>query len=399
MKIVRKFWWLLLMGLLLRLVIAAVTYHPDVKTPALSSAVVFNGSLNFYQDSSKFSQTEILDDLPISYLILLPGHALGRVLVSSNIENIFLNGADQLFGSVELMTYLIYLKLPFIIFDLFLGLVLVAVVTANYQKKILTLWMFNPVTLWATAAVGQFDIIPAFFIVLSILLIKNNKLGWAAFSLGLGASIKIAPFFLLPLLLWHAKHVKERVKLSFFALIPYALSLIPYVNISEFRQNALFAPQLSKSLFALLPVSGGESIILVPFIVILIYLFYISKKRSSGDFVKYSLVVLLSILSLTHFHMQWFLWIMPLLLISWIENFDSILKFSVVLLLISWVVLLFLFEASLQVKLFAPLIPALDQAKGLLEILPKDQVSLVRNLIASSFAAASFYIGIKTIKS
>lgn len=399
MEIVSKYWIVLLLGLLLRLIITAFTFHPDVKTPALSSAVFFQQkSLDFYSQSPKLAPAEVLDDLPLGYLISLPVHLLGRWLVSPGMEKVFLSEHHQLFGQSQLMLYLLYTKLPLIIFDLGLAILLVSLVAPQTKGKVLKLWIFNPMTLWATAAIGQFDVYPTFFMILALSFVLKSKLNWAALSLGAGGAIKFAPFLLLPFLLGLASSYKQRIILIVVASLPYLLTVIPYLPSWEFRQNALFAPQLEKSFFAKIPLSGGESIFLTTAVLSFLYFFYLIKKHEAYDFLRFSLASLLATLSLTHFHIQWFLWVMPFLLIWLLDNWKEGVPLVFSTLFLSLLLMFFLFEASLQVKLLAPLLPGLDQAFGLAEILSSAQITLLRGLAASIFAASSVFLILKILK-
>lgn len=397
-EIIRKYWGLLLIGLALRLVIAGITFHPDVTTPAVTSAVVFReGALNFYEDAPRINPQEVLDDLPLSYLISLPFHIIARPLVSEDIETTFFFNRSVLFGSPVFWIYLIYIKFPLILFDLAVG-VLLALTLVNFQKRVLFFWIFNPITLWATSAIGQLDIYLVFFITLAYFFAKKGYLNWAALSLGAGGAIKSTPFLLVPLLLGLAKNWKERISIIILACLPYLVTVIPYLGSSEFRQNALFAPQLSKVFFASFPLSGAESILVVPTILLLLYLLFFSRKRDVSDFLHFSIAILLSILVFTHFHMQWFLWVTPFLFIWFVDNWRGGIQLAIWLLLVSWLLMLFLFESSLQVKLFAPFFPGLDWAIGLKEILPENQGTFLRNIAASIFAASSGFLVWKLLR-
>lgn len=393
MEIFKRYWLIILIGFILRLVISGVTFHPDVRSTALPSAVVFReGSLNFYEDSKKLSPNEILDDLPLSYFINLPLHLILRPFISNVIEDQFLNNSNVLFGNPSLWFYLIYTKLPLVIFDLGLGLLLTFLVVESFKKQVLYLWLFNPFTLWVTLAIGQFDIIPTFFIVLTWFLIKKEKLQWAALTLGTGGAIKSAPFLLVPFLVGLGKNWTQRVILLILALVPYLITVIPYLGTDEFRRNALFAPQLSKSLYANIALSGGEKIILVPAILLVLYLLYFSKKREIRDFLNFSLILLLSVLSLTHFHIQWFLWVMPFLIIWLLGNWHNEIKLTSVGIFLSLLIMLFLFDSSLQIKLPAPIFPGLDNSLGLKEILSDEQGIFLRSVAASIFAGVSGFL-------
>ena len=391
-EIIRKYWFILMIGLILRLVVAGLTFHPDLVTPAKASAIVFQEkTLDFYGNSFKVAPGEILDDLPLSYLISLPFHGLIRPLVSEDLENIFFANRSVLFGLPNFWFYLIYIKFPFIIFDLSLGILLVLIMEA-YQKKILTIWMFNPITLWVALAIGQADIYPSFFILLSFFFLRKNNLNNAALSLGFGGAIKSAPFLLVPLLIGFCKTWRQRLTVLLLSIIPYLVTVIPYLGSSNFKENALFAPQLSKMLYATIPLSGIESIFIVPTFILFLYLIFFSKKQVDNDFLSCGISIFLAILMFTHFHMQWLLWAMPFLLIWHINNEEKAGKLAFWGLIISWVLMLFLFESSLQMKLFAPIFPYLDRAIGLNEILSTIQGNFLRNIAATIFAGSSIYI-------
>lgn len=396
--IFKKFWLLFLIGLLIRLAIASVTFHPDVRTPALSSAVLFQrASLNFYEVAPKISNQDILDDLPLQYFISLPGHFIGRILVDTKIEDLFLNSQGVLFGSPALWLYLLYVKLPFIIFDLLIALLLLQLVNLLERKKVLMLWIFNPVSLW-TVAVGQADVYVTFFIILSLFLIKKSRLDLAALSLGLGGAIKAAPILLLPYLLGLATSWRERFKLAALTTLPYLMTVIPYLGSPEFRTQALFAPQLDKSLYANLPLSGSESILIVPTIVLVLYLIFFFKKRGYGDFLNFSLMTLLLVLAFTHFHIQWFLWVSPLLILWYLQQPDQHKILPILGLFLSLLIMLFCFDSSLQLKLFSPLWPSLDQVNGLAENLSPDKLHFVRNMAATIFASSALILSWRILR-
>lgn len=391
-QIFKKYWLLFLIGLILRLVLAAITFHPDAKTPALASAVVLrDGQLNFYQESKKLAPREILDDLPLSYFISLPIHAASRFLVDPNLEASYFQNPSVVFGNLSGWLYMLYTKLPMIIFDLLLAGLLALCVDESKQKKVLKIWLFNPIALWVIA-VGQADIFIAFFILLAYLLVKKGKLDWAALSLGFGGAIKSVPFLLLPFLLGLADNWKDRFKLLLISLIPYLVTVFPYISSSDFRHNALFAPQLDKVLYAKLLLSGGEAVFIVPVILIILYFIFFQKKRKEEDFLKFIITALLLILSFTHFHIQWIIWVVPLLVLWLIDNQKPIINLAILGLSVSLIIMLFMFDASLQIKLFDPIMPSLDSFRGFAEILNSDQVFFFRSLAATLFIGSTTYL-------
>ena len=395
----RKLLYVLILGLILRVIIAAFTYHPDVRIVNYTSAIYLKEfNLNPYDFVNQLGEgdtrkniyvSEIPDDLPLQYVIRLPLEVFTRFITNPQIENQFLTDASKLFGNPAFYLHLITIKLPLILFDISLGLLLTYFIGATQKKKILLFWMINPISLWATAAVGQVDILPTFFLVLSVLLLSKQKKGWAAFTLGVGGALKSFPFLLAPFLILTAQTWKERIKLGLILLIPLLISVFPYIFSPSFRQNALFAPQLDKVLYAKINISGGESIIINLAILFFLYFYYLSKKRGPKDFLNFAAGTLLLIFSFTHFHIQWFLWVTPFLILYLIRGVEFYRKLAVLLMFISIIGMLFLFESSLQFGIFAPIFPFLDKTPGFLEMMGRDQSVIFRDIFASLFAATA----------
>lgn len=411
MRLNKKILLIVIVGVILRLVIAMFTYHPDTRTSSFTSAMAFReGTLNFYDFSSnldtsdprknEYNQKLIdIDDQPLQYLVTLPFFAILRPFVDPVTEIRFHLDPSSTFGTPQLFYYLLYLKFPFLVFDILTAFVLMKFFQDKKQKVVaFTLWMFNPVTLWATAGIGQFDILTTFFMILSLLFLSKNKPSLSAITLGFGIALKTFPLLLLPFLILSQKTLKQKIVVTILSLAPFVGFALTYLGSSGYRQHALFAPQLDKLLYAKLPLSGGESIFIVPAILLVLYLIFNSVKNKSWEMVgKFWFIALLISLGLTHFHAQWFLWVTPFLIIFY-PSFKSKFILPVLLLLISWLVMLFMFDASLQVKLFAPLIPSLKDAAGLAEVLTGDKVSFIRSIAATIFVASGFYIAVKFLK-
>jgi hypothetical protein len=210
-------------------------------------------------------------------------------------------------------------------------------------------------------------------------------------SLGFGAALKSFPFLLAPFLILLGKNLKEKTILAVLVLLPYIISIVPYLPSADFRTKALFAPQMDKIFFSKINLSGGEAIYINIFILIGLYLIFLSKTRVKEDFLKFSASALLLILAFTHFHIQWFLWVTPFLVILFLTNLNNMQKLSLGLIAGALVLMLFLFEASLQVRLFAPLIPSLNSASGPAEVLISDSLFMLKSLASTIFAAGAVY--------
>ncbi|KKR71597.1 MAG: hypothetical protein UU16_C0058G0004 [Candidatus Woesebacteria bacterium GW2011_GWA2_40_7] len=120
-----------------------------------------------------------------------------------------------LLGNIQLNFLLLVLKLPYLPFDLGVAALLYKFFKDPKNKFLaFTIWMFNPINLYATYMMGQFDVIPTFLAILTLYFaVKREKYFIAALFLGLGASFKIFPFlFLVPLALMKSKWL-DRIKI------------------------------------------------------------------------------------------------------------------------------------------------------------------------------------------
>lgn len=355
---------ILLAGIALRIFLAFSTMHSDLAAFYLGGKVIGEGNiLNLYDYSS---EQAVFNYPPLIYWFF-------------GLFNFLSNWGLWL------------LKLPYLIFDLSLGLILWHLVKER-KTLIFGLWMFNPVNLYSSYMMGQFDIIPTFFTVLSFYFIAKNELNRAALSLGFGIAFKLYPVFLLIPVLILAKGFFEKIKLLLLTALPYFISILPYLSSGSFRSNALFASQSSKSLYAGIPVSGGESILLFPASLILFYLLIWKKNLSRLFFWKIYLIPLLLFFTFTHYHPQWLIWLTPFLILGLSsEKFKNLLP--VALILTAWFSSLFFFDPSLTLGMFSPQSPDLWTLLGL-----NLDFNFLRSFIQTVFAGSSFYLIYKWLK-
>lgn len=359
------FWPILIAGVLIRIFLSFATFHPDIL--ALSAAGQFvtnNHILNLYDYSS---DTLVLNYPPLVYWFF-------------GLINFLFHGNTPL------------LKLSYLFFDLPLGFVLLKMVDPKKAVLTFSLWMFNPISLYATYMMGQFDIIPTFFSLLSIYFAFKNRLSLAALSLGGGIAFKLYPIFLVIPLIVLVQGYKTKIKLLILAILPYLISILPYIFSHTFRANALFANQSSKSLYATIPISGGEAIMLFPAFLILFYIFIWQKKLNKEYLWKMYLIPLLIFFIFTHYHPQWLIWIAPFLILSLVfHGFKNLL--SILLIFGSWFGSLFFFDSSLTLGLFSPLFPILKTTPDIWILLNlKLDYNFSRSILQTVFASSATYL-------
>lgn len=359
-----KFWVIIISGILLRLLLSFTTTHQDIQSLIAGGQVVFSHPITFYDYSSN---AVVFNYPPLIYW--------------------FFGLFTFIFGPIAG-----FLKVPYLIFDILSGLLLYKLVDSRKALVIFAIWIFNPISIYSTYMMGQFDIIPTFFTILSVYLAAKEKLKLASLALGFGIAFKLYPVFLIIPLVFLAKGFWTRIKLVILSLLPYMVSILPYLPSGSFRQTALFANQSSKSLYASIGVSGGEAILLFPFFLIFFYLYIASKGVNKESLWKIYLIPLLLFFTFTHYHPQWLIWVTPFLILDLgINKFKNLLP--ILIIVITWFASLFFFDPSLTLGMFAPLFPVLKETADiwtLLNLAPDYNFS--RSILQTIFASSAVYL-------
>ncbi len=401
----KKITFILILGVLLRLVLAFSTFHSDTQPFYFAGSVIAKGNvLNFYDYLGnlpsddpilKIYPTYLFNYPPLVYFFLGPLSYLVSFPFSRELMNRFIFDLPNLLGNIQLNFLLLTLKLPYLAFDLGIALLLFKLFDKPKNKLLaFTFWMFNPINLYATYMMGQFDVIPTFLTVLALFFaVKREKIFLAAVFLGLGASFKIFPFlFLIPLALLKDKWM-DRIKIVGLGVLTYVATIVPFLSSSGFRATALLAGQTTKSMYAAIPISGGESIILFPFLILFFYIVFLFRNADLQTLWSRFFIIILIFFIFTHYHPQWLLWLTPLMIVGLVKS-----KLAhwplVVLTLVSWLGLITFFDPGLSVWLFSPIYPALYGQPGIWQNLglPID-INIARSYLQTFFvSAAAYYI-------
>lgn len=399
---------LFILGLIIRLALAPITYHSDLLLFDFTREVLSSGHvLDFYDYLPSLSADDpILKVYPVDQFnyppavyFLLGGSAfLFTSLMEQTFHQQFIFNIAQALYNPLIFLHIFLLKLPFFFFDFGTAFLLMKLFTERKQKILaFGLWMINPVTLYATFMVGQFDIIPVFFTVLSLVFIQKYKVGkekylyYAAVILGVGAAFKIWPVLLLPALIVSAQKWKDRIFIGITTMAIYVLPLIPFFGSEGFRRYALVANQTQKSMFAQIPISGGESLILFVIGLLFFYLLFLYNKGTIQNLWQRYFIILLIFFIFTHFHPQWFLWITPFLILELILAKGKHMV-SLLLMLFSLNCMILLYEPGLNINLFAPLNPSLYDGPSLWQNLGITfDLNYMRSLVQSVFVANALY--------
>ncbi len=391
-----------LIGVILRLVLMLITAHPDLwafyfTNHLFAYAGIFNiydylANLSKEADLAKNYGTNFFTYPPLAYFLLGLLSFILRPLGDSSFYGWAVNHYPMIYGNVLVMKEIFLTKLPYLFFDVGVAIVLVKLFKSEKEKKLaFVLWMFNPLTLYSSFMVGQFDILPIFFVVAALYFSLKKKATLAVLMLGIGGALKMFPLLFLPFFIFLlGRNWREKVMLSILGALPYLLSIMPFLGSTAFRQVSLFASQSQKMLHMSLPVSGAEGIYV--FVLVYFFLICLAAFRKTSEIWLFCLATMLLFFSVTHYHPQWMLWLTPFFVIETVSSKFKHFWLWLVLFL-SWVGITLMFEPSLNFALFAPLSPNLVNLPGLSEsISPFYNVFQLKSLLRSLFAGVSLFL-------
>ncbi|KKR80036.1 MAG: hypothetical protein UU73_C0001G0203 [Candidatus Daviesbacteria bacterium GW2011_GWA1_41_61] len=404
----QKFWIVLTVGLILRLTLGAITYHSDIRHLDLAGYVIGGGNLlNFYDFVSGLSAGDPIVKTypaypfnypPMVYFFLGGFSWLTVGWINPSFHLNFLVDVAQVLGQSQLYLHLLLLKIPYLLFDLPLAFLLAKFFDSPKEKFLaFTLWIFNPVNLYATYMMGQFDVIPVFFSTLALYLVLRQKgrglknLLLSALLLGAGASFKIYPLFFLIPLASLATSWKERVGVVTLGLLPYLVTILPFIHSFGFRSTALVANQTLKSLYPQIAVSGGEAIFLFLILLTFLYLVMLTIPARVENLWQRFFIALIPFFIFTHFHPQWFLWLAPFIILSLVKE-ASLSILPAAIMMVTFAGMIFFFDPGLSLGLFSPLNSSLYNSPSIWKILSiNPDYNFARSLLQTGFAGGALY--------
>lgn len=409
MKLLRKIisvWYFpwLVGGIVIRLIIAPITAHSDLWSLFIAQNLfVFKKIFNIYDYLAYLPSENLIAKNygvnfftypPLTYFFFGFLGLISRPFLSFKNFEWILTNYPNIYGNLKILATIFIFKLPYLLFDLGIAFLLADLFSdAKKKKLVFCLWIFNPLSIYVSFMIGQFDVISLFFVMLSWwLILKKKNIKWGIFSLGIGGAFKMYPLLFLPWVILLGKSLKERIKLGIFGFLPYFLTIFPFLPSPAFRGVSLMSSQSQKMLHMVLPLSGAEGIFVFVFLYFFLFWKATFENFKEKKFWFYWLGVLLLFFSVTHYHPQWFLWLTPFLIWELVEN--NFKHIWVVLTLFGcWLFITLTFESSLSYGLFVPIFPHLQNASSLADFLNRwYDVFQLKSLVRSVFAGTAGWL-------
>ena len=221
---------------------------------------------------------------------------------------------------------LFLLKFPYLLFDFASAFVLLHIFSNNKKGglAVFIFWMINPVSIFVVYIFGRCEPLQIFFVLLGIYYAKKNKLTLAVLMLGMSIPIRIYPaMLLLPFALILGKNIRQQIRLCFFGILPWLIMHIPSLMAKSGSPMVSAATSSFSQIFFGLKFDfrffDGIYVFVVGYFLILLY-GYLNLSHSYRSTWKICLVTLLFFYAVCYFHPQYFMWLMPLLVLQIVED-------------------------------------------------------------------------------
>lgn len=350
---------LLILAVLIRLLIMPFYFHPDIKTYNFQASFLKQSVLDIYsyleKNKDNISLKEEFVYFPLTYFFLGGYQILISPILGPNFTDWLFDASAKSVDTIGIYRYLFLLKLPYLFLDILIGFLLTLFFTSRQQKrKAFIFWLFNPFSIILIYIYSNVDIIPVVLLVLSLYLANRKKFITSSFVLGIAAGFKAFPLLLLPFLIMFGRTSKEKLLILFTALATFTLIIFPFLGQDAFQKSTLISGLTTRIVSPGLNIGFGE--MLYPAIIALSALFFYAFMTKKGEVYKYWLLAFLLIFSSIHFHIQWLLWIAPLLVILFIEK-PQFVKPGLILILLIFTIPLLYQDPYMTVGLFNAVSP------------------------------------------
>lgn len=229
----RQFFILFLgLAVLLRLALMPFFSHVDLYSEYRRIFYVLENGL-FLDNSYRF----------ITYSIEYVFAAFSQIFITVNDGVFHIEDPSKATSSVSdylyflndpnVFRHLFFFKLPYLLFDIATAVVIWRFVDNPMHKRVaLLLWLFNPITLFATYIFGRFEVFSLFFLAATALQLKQDRLLLASLLFGLSLQCReinliYTPFFLIALIDFKDHAIRNVVVIGISSLIIAFIYLMP----------------------------------------------------------------------------------------------------------------------------------------------------------------------------
>ena len=374
-----------LQGLLLRLVLMPFSLHVDPRFGG--DLLAINWAASSFVHNPHFGRTPYP---PLAMYTIGLFQSIWRLPLSSQPLLSKPELQVQTLSAPDLFYVLFASKALYLLLDLLALFLWLRIFRDDPRKRRLAwlFWLLNPLVIYTAYVHGGFDLIPVFFLALSIYFVKERKPRWAAFWLGIGACYKNFPlFFLLPLMIILAKSWRERFVLFLLGVVPYILLMMPFLG----QYNASIGGYQNWYFKTGYDLGFGAQVyaFFVLYAALLWYLYH-RKAHTFEALWRACFAILLVYYQFSYFDLHYWAWVVPFAAIYWVERPREARPFYLVI----GLCLLVLTAPTPLARFLAPISPRFFlRLPSLMEALnPYLPMLFITNVVRSLLAGTCFYL-------
>ena len=316
-----------ILSILVRIFIMPFFYHPDIKSQHFHFQFLSSGVSDIYShlqiNRAYLPNTDTFNYLPLTYFFFGTTHTLSKTVLPQLTPWVN-NWGPQKDSDPVMPAALFILKIPYLIFDLLLGLLLYKIYSS---RKILLFWLFNPLNLYLIYILGNFDIVPVTFTFLSFYFLRRHQLALSGLALGIAVAFKAYPLLILPFFLFYYPFsLKKFITYLIAFSLPLALTVIPFFGNTHFW-SSFFGSGLTQKLLQ----SQILTIPVFPVLYLLIFMDYLFSRHSLR-LEKSIFYLFLIFVGLVNIHPQWLLWFAPLFIAYVLKTKKSFISYCLIIL-------------------------------------------------------------------
>jgi hypothetical protein len=216
---------------------------------------------------------------------------------------------------------LFLMKLPYFVADLVTGYLLTRFVEPCWRRRVLALWLLNPIVIFVSAVFGRHDSLAVCLVVLSALLALRGRRYLGLLFLGLGASARFFPAFLAPFYAIALRRTRREFALLIGGLAGFwlviELSMLILTGTSPTLTLLNDYPHVEYLFDMRLAEGIRGTFFLFPFAYFVLLLWFIDRESyEPAAYIPMAAVTMLLLFALTFFHPQYAIWIVPFLVLT-----------------------------------------------------------------------------------
>jgi hypothetical protein len=366
---------LIICAIILRVFFAAFFYHPDIKSQHFHGTLLGKGITNIYnyldEHRRELPYTDTFNYPPLTYYFLGSYNLLAISVAGPSLVDWLWDWGPHAQQNPQIYFYLLLLKLPYLAADIgVLWLLLKITKGENIQKRLVYIWLFNPISLYAIYMIGQFDILPTLLTVCCLAAFLHKRYHLSGLFLGLGAAMKTYPLLLYPFIALSMPNITIVLSTAVVTGIFYLLPGFPFINSLAFRVS-VFQSGLSKRIIA------------TPWYGLLYLISLFVKKFRSGDLIFWFFVVTSGIVMFINFNPQWVVWMLPFFAIL-VSRHPKLLYPGIAFIILYFIRVILIPDQYMLVGMYVPTISFTTSIPALSTILPQaDLVTKVSQVLLS----------------